>query len=343
MTPPPNAGAKPTMADVARRAGVSKMTVSRVINDRPGVSPESLKRVTEAIRALDYVPSRRARSLATGTTELIGMIVLDVVSEWVWSLVMGAGAEAERHGRQLLLQTTGAGDVASLDIDQSAFSGDLVDGVVIVSWRVPLAFARHLAAGGVPVVLVDSYRRPRGFNWVSSEDRQGAIEATLHLTRLGHRHIGFVGGGEEAYLARERLAGFEEGLRRAGIDPAGADVVHGDFTREGGRIACLELLNRRPHPTAVFAASDLMAFGVLEALSEHGLRVPGDVSVVGFDGIPSSGHLTPALTTVGRPYPEMGATAVRLLHETNERPRQVDLPTSLVVRESTAPARTEKP
>jgi LacI family transcriptional regulator len=335
---------RPTMADVAEQAGVSKMTVSRVINGRAGISDDTRLRVLESIASLGFVPSQRGRSLAVGRSNLLGMIVLNVTSEWVWSLVLGAGQAAEALGYQLLLRTTGPGAVASFDTGQPVFGSDLVDGVIIVSWRVPLSFARGLARRHFPVVLIDAYARPDRVGWVSTEDRIGAREATLYLATLGHRAIGFIGGGEAAYLAQQRLAGFKEGAAAAGLGPRHTLVVHGDFGRDSGCHAAQELLQRRRRPTAILAASDPMAVGALDAALELGLAVPGDLSIVGFDDMPIATHVNPRLTTVARPYQDMGAAAVRLVvdaleagHAVGSRPRmkQMDLPTRLVVREST--------
>ncbi len=329
---------RPTMADVAARAGVSKMTVSRVVNGRAGVSASMHARVQAAIEALGYVPSHRGRSLAVGRTRLLGMLVLDVVSEWVWPLIRGAGREAEVRGYQLLLRTTGMGEVASFDVRQPSLASDLFDGLIIVSWRVPLAFARQLARRRFPVVLVDAFQRPRRIDWVSSEDRRGAYQATRHLLELGHRRITFISGGREPYLARERLAGFQAAMEEARLM---GRIVHGDFTRQSGYQHAIDLLQRNHCPTAIFAANDLMAIGVLDAAKELGVEVPGRLSVFGFDDIQSASRTSPALTTMARPYDEMGAAAVVRVVEAVEAPddarrvSQIDLPTRLVIRAST--------
>ncbi len=334
---------RPTMADVARRAGVSKMTVSRVINQQPGVSEKIRARVAKSIDRLSYVPSQRGRSLAVGRSNLLGLLVLDVTSEWVWSLIVGAGQAAEAIGYQLVLRTTGPGEVASFDTRKPLFGGDLVDGLIIISWLVPVTFALELAQRHFPVVLIDAYARPDGVNWVSADDRAGARAATLHLAQLGHRRIGFIGGGEQPYLARQRLLGFRDGLATSGLDENQVAIAHGDFSRKSGHRLARDLLRRRPRPTAIFAASDPMALGVFDAAYELGLSVPADLSVVGFDNTPMATHVNPALTTVARSYHEMGAASVRLLVETAGQAarispaRQIDLPTELVVRQSTAP------
>lgn len=336
---------RPTMADVAQRAGVSKMTVSRVVNDQPGVSRKIRNRVTKAIEKLGYVPSQRGRSLSVGRSNLLGMIVLDVTSEWVWSLIVGAGQAADALGYQLLLRTTGPGEVASFSTRRPPFGNDLVDGVVIVSWRVPVTFALDLSRRHFPVVLIDAYSRPGGVYWVSADDRAGARAATRYLAELGHRRIGFIGGGEAPYLAQQRLAGFRDGIQAGGIRRKQVVIVHGDFTRESGYHLGRTLLRRRSRPTAIFAANDPMAVGALDAAHELGLSLPGDLSIVGFDDTPMATHVTPALTTVARPYREMGGRAIELLVQSIDaahddgQAHQVDLETRLVIRQSTAPPR----
>jgi DNA-binding LacI/PurR family transcriptional regulator len=278
-----------------------------------------------------------------GRSNLLGMIVLNVTSEWLWPLILGAGQAAEALGYQLLLRTTGPGAVASFDMHRSAFGGDLLDGLMIVSWRVPVKFARELAQRQFPVVLIDAYARPHSVSWVSSEDRAGAQAGVAHLARLGHRAIGFIGGGQTAYLARQRLDGFLAGARACRLTAGQVRVAHGDFSRESGFRAARRLLRRRDRPTALFAANDPMAVGALDAALELNLSVPRDLSIVGFDNTVIATHVNPALTTVARPYREMGAAAARLLVEAlgsppGQRPvRQVDLPTELVIRDSTAP------
>lgn len=338
--------ARPTMADVAAEAGVSKMTVSRVLNGKEGVAEETAARVLRAVDALSYVRSHRGRSLAVGQSQVLGMIVLDISSEWIWPLVRGAGQQAEELGYQILLRTTGAGDVASFDARQSPFGSDLLDGLIVVSWRVPLAFSRELARRHYPVVLVDAYQRPTSVSWVGCKDRQGARQAVNHLVSLGHRQIGFISGGRRPFLATERADGFKEGMTAAGLPIETDLLVHGDFTRRSGYRAARQLLEGEDRPTAIFASNDLMAIGALNAARELGFTVPDELSVVGFDDIASAAHSQPPLTTVARPYIEMGASAVRQLIETISTPpeerkaAQMDLPTELTFRSSTAAPRT---
>jgi len=330
------------MADVARRLGVSKMSVSRVINGQPGVSEETRARIHDEIQKLEFVPSQRGRSLAVGRSNVIGMIVLNVTSDWVWQLVLGAGQAAEEIGHQLLLRSTGAGEVASFDTQRPIFGSDLIDGVIIVSWRVPVEFASELTRRNVPAVLIDAYERPKRLAWVSAEDRAGAQAATAYLVGLGHRRIAFIGGDSAAYLTRQRLQGFHDGMDTAGLPRERCVVAHGDYTRQSGFAIARRVLRHAARPTAVLAANDEIAVGVMDGALELGLSVPRDLSVVGFDDLPIATHVSPALTTVARPYRAMGATAVRILKELlgasadRYAARQVDLPVQLVERASTA-------
>jgi LacI family transcriptional regulator len=324
------------------RARVSKMTVSRVINKRPGVAPALRARVQRVIDELGYVPSARARSLAMGRGNVISLLVPDIVSEWTTPLLLGVGEAAEALGFQMLLRTTGRGQTYTSDEPDRLTGSDLADGVIVASWRVPLAFAQQVARRHGAIVVIDGYARAADVPWVGSTDRAGAREAAQHLAGLGHRRIGFIGGGREPYLAQERLAGFREGLAAAGQRADASLVRQGNFTRESGYACALRLLRLPEPPSAIFAANDPMAVGVLQAAHELGLRLPEALSVVGFDDTLAAGTY-PALTTVARDYLAMGRAAMRMLAaqldgDTQTGPSaQIDVPTRLVVRQSTVP------
>ncbi len=332
---------RPTMAEIARRARVSKMTISRVINDRPGVSRRLRARVQKVIEQMGYVPSALARSLSAGRSDVIGMFVPDIISEWITPLILGVGQAAASLGFQMLLRTTGRGEAFRPDAHDLLIRSDLASGLIVASWRVPLAFAQQMTRMGTPIVIIDGYARPDDVPWVSAADRAGAGEITRHLIALGHRRIAFIGGGE-SYLARQRLAGFLDGLAAAKFKPQKALVVQGDFTRESGYACAAKLLEHPDRPTAIFAANDPMAVGVLQAAHDLRLSLPRELSVVGFDDTLAAGTY-PALTTIARDYKEMGRAAMRLLADQLNGPAepgipvQVDIPTRLVVRRSTAP------
>ena len=344
-----NGPARVTIARVAQRARVSKMTVSRVINQRPGVAPRLRARVQRVIDQLGYVPSARARSLAIGHGNVIGLLLPDVVSEWTTPLLLGVGEAAEALGYQMLVRTTGRGQTYTADAPDLLTGSDLAEGVIVSSWRVPLELAQKVMRRHGAIVIIDGFARAKDVPWVSAADRAGARAAARYLVGLGHRRIAFIGGGRQPYLARERLAGFREGLAEAGLRPEPGLTVQGNFQRESGYTCARRLLRLPEPPTAILAANDPMAVGVLQAAHELGLRLPEALSVVGFDDTLAIGTY-PALTTVTRDYKEMGRAAMRLLADQlrgdAQGPRgaavQIDVPTALVVRQSTAPPPAER-
>ncbi|OJX40530.1 MAG: hypothetical protein BGO78_05955 [Chloroflexi bacterium 44-23] len=333
--------ARPTLSTVAKKVGVSKMTVSRVINNRPGASPELRKKIQEAIKEIGFVPSASARSLASGRSNLIGVIVPNIVSEWIIPLILGIGAEAENRGFQMLLHSTGYDQKSAMDSQDFLIESNHTAGLIFASWHIPISFPLHLAKKDIPVVIVDGYSRPSNLQWVSTDDREGAASVVRHLVELGHRRIAFIGGGEEPYLAKNRLAGFLEGLAMNSLLPEDSTILQGDFTIESGRRLGLEILSMANRPTAIFAASDPMAIGVLQIAHDLALSIPQDLSIVGFDDTLAS-TTVPGLTTVKRDYKEMGRMAVTLLADQLDgfvqqgTTVQMDLPTQLVVRQSTA-------
>jgi LacI family transcriptional regulator len=333
--------ARPTLSTVAKKVGVSKMTVSRVINNRPGASPELRKKILDAIKEIGFVPSASARSLASGRSNLIGVIVPDIVSEWIIPLLLGIGSEAENRGFQMLLRSTGHDQASARDSQNLLFESNHTAGLIFASWHIPISFPLRLAKKDIPVVVVDGYSRPTSLQWVSTDDREGAAAVVRHLVELGHRRIAFIGGGEEPYLAKSRLAGFMEGLAANGLSSEDAIILQGDFTIESGRRLGSEILSMTKRPTAIFAASDPIAIGVLQIAHDLALSIPRDFSLVGFDDTLAS-TTVPALTTVKRDYKEMGRMAVRLLADQLDgfvqqgTTVQMDLPTQLIIRQSTA-------
>lgn len=337
--------ARPTITTLAESLGVSKMTISRVINNQPGVSEELRQRIQEKIDELGYVPSAQARSLATGKSNLIGVIVPAIVSEWITPLLLGVSEEAGRHGYQMLVISTGVSLNSAHSSPAWAAGSDLADGLIVASWRVPLAAVQKMVKHGTPVVVVDGFTRSNKISWVSAGDREGVVDAVRHLAGLGHRRIAFIGGGEEAYLAKQRLAGFQDGMRQAQIPLDESLLVHSDFTVETGYQRAMQLLGQPRPPTAILAASDPVALGVSQAAHELGIHIPEDLSVVGFDDTLAAA-CAPPLTTVQRDYTAMGRAAMNLLNEQlsgrlkEGTVTQMDLPTRLVIRKSTAPLKS---
>lgn len=333
--------AKPTIGDIARRAGTSKATVSRVLNGKPDVDPETRRRIAEIVRELRYVPSPVATGLAHGRPNLIGMLVPSLAWSWVLEVIRSVAERLEPTAFELVMFTTSSEERNEHVFERTLASG-LTAGLVAIVPPGALAYISGMHGQGFPVALIDDRADHPGLPSVVAANYRGAAQATQHLLELGHRRIGFLGGPGGFGCSRERLRGYETALSGAGIPLETMLIREGDFTRSGGRRAAEELIRFREPPSAIFAANDLMAFGAIEAAEGAGLHVPEDLSVVGFDDIPEARMTRPALTTIRQPLYEMGQRAVDLLlaqidgHELSET--RIELATELVPRESSRSA-----
>jgi len=324
-----------TIIDVARLAGVSVSTVSKVINDRYGVAPETYDKVMDIVSDLGYESSLVASSLRRNSTNVIGILVPEF-EPFSTELLKGISSAVEGTGYELLAYS------GNLEHNQvgwerrslSRLAGTLIDGAVIVA---PTA---SVTDATIPVVAVDPHTGKTGPSTVEADNVGGARAATRHLIELGHRRIAHIRGRTDLVSAQLREQGYREALEAAGI-PFDPELVRvGGYRAAETTDAARELLSRSDRPTAVFAANDLSAIRVLEIARELGLRVPQDLSVVGFDNVPEAANAVPALTTVAQPLHQMGAEAVRLLLGLLAGGTTEDhllLPASLVVRASTSP------
>lgn len=325
-----------TIIDVAREAGVSYTTVSRVINAKDNVRPDKRERVLAAMERLGYVVNQHARTLAGGRSQMVGMLVHDLSTNYVSEIVRGIETSLDATPYDLMLYTTHRrpGRESSYI---AQMSNGIVDGLLIVSPRTDRETLALLRQREVPHVIID-HRDPTGHNpTVSVTNWQGAYEATSYLLELGHRRIGFITGALDIDCSQERFYGYRTALEAAGLAVDVSLVREGDFQRQRGYEAASELLALPERPTAIFASNDLSAFGALEAIHDHGLQVPDDISLVGFDDIPPAAHVHPALTTVRQPLHHMGQVAMEmLLHSIEGRSavEQAELPTELVIRRS---------
>jgi DNA-binding LacI/PurR family transcriptional regulator len=301
-----------TIRDVARHAGVSVATVSRVLNDLPIVSVDTRDRVLAAVNALGYRRSATARSLSIGRSQAIGVVAPFFTTPSVVERLRGISESLARHGYDLLLF-----DVETPEQREDALRHfarhDRVDGLLVISLPLSDEEVEALRRNDVPVVLVD-VGHP-GLPRVEIDDVHGGELATEHLLAKGHRRLGFVGdlpGNPFGFTSSERRReGFRRALRRAGLEPAERLERLGVHGREQARALAEELLRERDRPTAVFAASDIQAFGVLQAAEALGLRVPEELAVIGFDDVEVAGIL--GLTTVRQPLRESGARGTELL------------------------------
>lgn len=328
----------PRSVDVARLAGVSQKTVSRVLNDEPYVSADVRRRVLDAAEQLGYRLNNAARALASGRTRSIGVVALGSALHGPASLLIGIERAARDTGYALRVVTTAEGDPAGVAGAVSSLLDQGVDGIVISE---PIDDGPVLVKIDVPVLLLGappSFTAPRV---ISTSDRghDMALAATEHLLDLGHATVHHVAGPRRWFAAQDRLAGWRAAL--AARDAAKPPVLEGDWSPGSGYAAGLQLAGT-PGVTAVFAANDDMAIGVIRALTESGLRVPQDVSVVGFDDVPVAAYVTPPLTTVRQPFDAVARDGLALLVHAVERPGQelpvpAAWPVDLVVRASTAP------
>jgi len=328
-----------TLADIARLAGVSKMTVSKVLNHQPGVSKETSRHVLEIARQLNYTPHTAAKKLAGGKTNIIGIVVPALDSTFMSEVVRGAGEALEGAGKDLLLFTdhrNGQEDRMYL------LARGLVDGLLVALPR-SLEPYEH---GQLPVVVIEPLTAASTLPAISAENYLSSRKAIEHLLLLGHRRIGFIGGNPALRSSQLRLQGYLDALSAAGIASDPELIRPGDFSQRRGFAAAEELLDLPEPPSAIFAANDVSAFGAYDAIKHRGLRIPEDLSVVGFDDIFQAAQVFPPLTTVHQPTFEMGATGTRLLLSMIQglEPAvwQLELPTELVIRDSTAPYRGQK-
>lgn len=330
-----------TIREVARRAGVSYQTVSRVINNHPMVAASTRALVREAIAELNYHPNAQAVGLSRNRADIIGVITHSIASPFFAQIVDGTAQALQAQGRFMLLGC--AGMTSQLETIDSLQRSRRIDGMIIL---LPLSTsveaAQRLAASQFPLVLVD-LQYDIDANYIAIDNRHGAYNATEHLIELGHRQIGLISGPLNQPVAHLRIAGYQDALRKYGLPYDPTLVVNGDFAHSGGEAGAAHFLSLDDPPTAIFACNDQMAFGTVRTLRRHGLRVPDDISVIGFDDIAEASVSYPPLTTIRQPLFEMGRLAAEYICHVidgveSERLR-LTLTPELVVRNSTAPPR----
>ncbi len=327
-----------TIADIAKHTRVSKATISRVLNNKPDVSPETVERVRAAIRELGYVPSAQAVSLAKGQASCIGMLVPTLTWPIILDVLRGVTEEVENSHYGIMLYNMSSSEESIRRLVTQAVRAKQIDGLVVITPPGMLSYIEDLHHQGLPVVLIDDRGYNATFPSVTTDNIEGAYAATKHLLENGRRRIAYINGNQEFGCSQDRLSGYLNALRDAGIETAPELLYEGDFTEERGAIGMRLLLERQIAIDAVFAANDQMAFGAMKVLRSAGIRMPDDIAVVGFDDIYAAAYTTPSLSTIRQPFYEMGQTAVHLLLERLSGRElanfPVSLPTMLVVRES---------
>ena len=332
-----------TLEEVAHLAGVSRATVSRVVNGSPKVSPDVRNDVQAAIDRLGYVPNRAARSLVTRRSDSIAVIITEPTGRlfsdpFFPRLLRGVSSELAARDRQLILLMPDS--IAEESRTAEYLTAGHVDGVLLVSLHADDPLPARLAGAGMPIVLVGRPHKGVKASFVDVDNRQGAHSAVAHLIAGGRRVVATIAGPQDMAAGADRLTGYRDALADAGIAADPSLQIIGDFTQESGATAMGRLLDARPDIDGVFAASDLMAAGALAVLAAAGRRVPADVAVVGFDDSPVATTPMPQLTSVRQPIEAMGHEVARLLVDAVEGsdlvPRRVILATELVRRASSA-------
>ncbi len=328
-----------TLEDIARLAGVSRSTVSRVVNNHPSVRPEVRQRVWQVIREVGYQPHAAARNLATRRSDIIGLVIPEAVSTLFTDpffslLIRGITDACYEQGYHLMLALFST-PAQEEDLYNRLLRSHYLDGVILASTRLDDPLIERLVGDRVPFVSVGRHPHPQ-VSYVDVDNVAGARMAVDHLIRQGHTRVGTITGPLNMAAGQDRLEGYKQSLAAHHIPLDDRLIVEGDFTENGGLAGMNRLLALEPPPTAVFVASDTMAMGALRAVRQAGLRVPEDVAIIGFDDVPQATYLDPPLTTVRQPIQRLGEIAVRVLVDViaqgPEIPQRVVLMPELVVR-----------
>lgn len=331
-----------TIQHVARKAGVSISTVSRALNGRNDVSEETIEKVQSVVEELGYASSLAARGMRSHRTNLIGLILHDVASSYSQEIMRGVNRVIANLDKDLIVYTSGGLDRENVAQHERYYvallNGSITDGAIIVT---PTAtqFTTH-----APLVIIDPNNETPDYPAIIATNQEGALAAMNYLTGLGHRRIGHITGEMKMVSANQRLLGYKDGLAAVGIPLDEALIEVGDYTTETAVTCARNLLSIPDRPTAIFAANDMSAIGVYQAAREFGLRIPGDLSVIGFDNLREVSFLDPPLTTVDQLIEKMGTIATEMLVKlVKGEPLPIDpvekrnlykIPAQLVIRDS---------
>jgi DNA-binding LacI/PurR family transcriptional regulator len=334
-----------SIKDIARAANVSHPTVSRALSYSPLVKEETAERIRQIAVSLGYRPSAIARSLATKKTKTIGVVVTNIADPFIADVISGVEEEANEHGYSVFLANSNANPEREVRVVHS-FHERRVDGILVTASRVGALYVPLLVQLKVPIVLINNQHpdEPDEFIYsVTIDNIKAGTEVMRHLIGLGHRRIAYIGDRSGFQSDTERFAGYRQGLAFADYPFLPELVVHGDGKPEGGRQAMEKLLSLSTPPTALFCYNDMSALGALRALHGHGIKVPGDLSLVGFDDLAIASYTSPLLTTVAQPKQQMGRMAMEMMikllsgvvSKTN-----IKVEGELIIRESTAPPKS---
>jgi LacI family transcriptional regulator len=325
-----------TIRDVARVAGVSISTVSRVLNDKDDVAPETYEKVQRVIGELGYASSLAAKGMRSRRTKVLGLVVPDVSESFTVQVMKGVNQAIRKFSYDLVVYTGGNSRMSRWPVREqqyvSLLNGSITDGIIVVTPRATNFFTHY------PLVAVDPHPEEAEFPAVIATNRIGALAVMEHLIGLGHRRIGFIGGRTDLQSALRRFQGYKDGLCQANLPLEQELIQPGDYTYECGYSGAQKLLSLSNPPTAIFAANDQSAFGVFRAAKEAGLCIPDDLSLVGFDNTPEAAYIDVGLTTVDQFIEKMGYVAtemlVSLIQGNSLESNLYKIPTRLIVRGS---------
>lgn len=349
-----------TIDDIARKAGVSTATISRVLNNKPNVDPETREHVLRIVEEMRYVPNTIAANLASGRSRFLGILVPSFAWSFIPDIMHGVSAAIAQSQNELLLYTIDSiqHDHVSRDLIDRIMSPKITAGLLAIF---PGQWAEHIVRlhtdGEFPVVMIDDQKKPPHVPWVGADNRGGAYEAVRYLLSLGHRRIAHIQGPMDYFCSSERYDGYRQAMTDAGLSIDPDLVVEGNFGADGGQAAALKFFELPPErrPSAIFSASDGMAYGAIKAAEQYGIRIPQDIALIGFDGLEGSSLVRPALTTMKQPFYEIGQKGIELLLSLINSPQDgtplahdgqskegkeasaamhIQLPTRLIVRDS---------
>jgi DNA-binding LacI/PurR family transcriptional regulator len=327
-----------SIKDIARAAGVSPSTVSRALSDHPRISNETKERIRCLAKEMGYTPSLLARSLVTQDTATIGVVITSASDPFLTHLVTSIEAVAQEQGYSVLMSSSYLDADRELEV-VAAFHGRRTRGIIVIGSQIDAGYLEMRDRFPLPIVLTNCRTYPYS---VYTDNLGGARRAVEHLIRFGHRRIAYIANRRSYRSNLDRMTSYQDALAANGI-PVDKDlIVEGDGTLQGGEVAAQILLSRTPPPTAVFCFNDMTAIGLLGALQKADIRVPEEMSVVGFDDVEYAAHCYPPLTTVRQPTNLMGQRLVQMLLSLIQGQEDVDpvvLPDELIIRESTGPPR----
>jgi DNA-binding LacI/PurR family transcriptional regulator len=322
-------------------AGVTHSTVSRALRDSPLVSRETVERIQRIARDAGYRTSAAARSLVTQRSDTIGVVATNIADPFVAGVVSGIEETADEHGLSVFLANSNAEPERELRVARK-FEERRVDGIIVTASRVGAQYVPLLSHMQVPIVLLNNQHPSQFAHSVMIANVQASLDATRHLIALGHRRIAYLGDRYGYQSDTERFSGYRQALEEAGLLLEPSLVAHGDGKPEGAEAAIAGLLALPQPPTAVFCYNDMSALGAMRQIRNYGLRIPADISVVGFDDLYISQYLDPPLTTVRQPMRQMGRLAMETLLQIfagAESGHDIKVPGELIVRQSTAAPR----